>query len=127
MRNPKRFPVYLFCASCRLQVLATMIMIEPLHQSSLVQYLINLELPTVWWQFRCQSRWLSRFYPFALQTPLPLACPAPPLCCLFSALHFPPLLFLSPLLSLPSGLLPFLVKNVKCVKDSRFFEYSEND
>lgn len=31
------------------------IMIEPLHQSSLVQYLINLELPAKLLPFKCQS------------------------------------------------------------------------
>lgn len=74
----------------------TMMMIEPLHQSSLAHYLINLELPTLWPQFWWQSSWLSRLDPLALQTPfLCQPCPVfpPPFSLLsFSSPPFPSLL-----------------------------------
>lgn len=44
--------------------LRIMIMIEPLHQSSLVQYLINLELPAKILKIKCQSRSLPWLFPF---------------------------------------------------------------
>lgn len=93
----------------------TMTGIEPLHQSSLVQYLINLELPTLWSQFRQQSSCLSRLDPLALKTPLFFPSTLP--------LYFP---FLSALpLTFPifllSWLLSFLSKMFKSVEDSRSF------
>lgn len=88
----------------------TMIVIEPLHQSSLVQYLISLELPTLWPQFWWQSSWLSRLDPLALQTPfLCLPCPPSPL-----SLYFPFPLRPSPPLSCLCAFLAsfFLFQNV---------------
>lgn len=93
-----------------------MIVMEPLHQSSLVQYLINLELPTLWSQFRRQSSCLARLDPLALKTP---------------SLFFPPhflstFLFLSALpLTFPIfllfWLLSFFCKTFKSVEDGRSF------
>lgn len=93
----------------------TMTGMEPLHQSSLVQYLINLELPTLGSQFRRQSSCLSRLHPLALKTPLFLPSTLP--------LYF--LFPLRPSLTFPmfllSWLLSFLSKTFKSVEDSRPF------